>query len=177
MASKTRKIILPEVIPNTMRLYLDGSAIHYKANPDQIGGWGVYQTDGKAFSKGFKCGARDTTVSRMEMSAMDYALGLTIKHFEEGNTMPMKIYSDSQMVVRSILLGWLKNWVRERFVNRLNADIWRKIWDKLEKLRSMRVDYTIEHMNGHLEDLEHPHIFGNHMADGFADYKQYINKF
>ena len=110
----------------------------------------------------------------MEQEALDHALEFTINRIKSGEEKPIHIYSDSQFVVNSIHKGWLSNWVRERFIGRTNADIWKRIWSKLEILRKNKAEYEIHHMNGHLEDLNHPHIFGNNMADLLADYKQHL---
>lgn len=160
-------------------MYLDGSALTERHDPNKPGGWGVYMTSKLYGDKAYRGGAKDTTVSRMEMTAMNYALGLTIEYVESCslemyNPLQVQIYSDSQMVVRSINLGWLRNWVREKFVHRINSDIWKDIWGKLEYLKRLKADYEIIHMSGHQKNLDHPHILGNSVADMLADYKQYL---
>lgn len=174
--AKTKKIILPKFVPNTIRMYLDGSAIHYRADIRRVGGWGLYLTGENIEDKGFKGGEHNTTVSRMEMTAMLFALNLSLEYFNNGDYcgQPIKIYSDSQMVVRSINLRWLNNWVREKFIGRINSDIWIKIWEALVKLNKSKVDYEIIHMSGHQKNLDNPHVLGNNIADLLADYKQHL---
>lgn len=163
-----------EHIKNSLCLYTDGSAITHIVDPMCYGGWGLYITDHKDEHIGFQGCATNTTVSRMEQEAMDRALKFLVKIIKSGEKRPIHIYSDSQFVVNSINKGWLSNWNRERFIARANADIWKRIWGKLEKLRKMKSVYHIHHIRGHQKDLDNPHIFGNSVADVLADYKQYI---
>ena len=167
-----KKIILPEYIPGTLRMYLDGSALTARHDPSQPGGWGVYLVSTVFGDRAFQKGAKNTTISRMEMEAMSFALNLTME-YSKLTHQKIQIYSDSQMVVRSINLGWLKNWARARFTNRTNADIWKEIWGKLQELKRIKANYEIIHMSGHQKNLDHPHVFGNNIADMLADYKQY----
>ncbi len=161
------KIINPIVIPNSLRIYTDGSAVVKNNRP---GGWGVYITDGNGYENGFKGKAIETTVSRMEMVAMRVALDFGLSHWNINNQKIM-IYSDSQMVVRSINNGWLKQWQRENFHNRVNSDIWIDIFNLWETIRKTKVNLTITHIRGHQKNLDNPHVFGNCVADGLADYK------
>lgn len=158
MSKRRQTKELPPVVEG-VRVYTDGSAY----TETRQGGWGVYIIfpDGQELFYSSK--VEDTTISRMEMAAMLKAMEvLERKGVENAN-----IYSDSAMVVNSINKGWLKNWAREKFVGRLNSDIWMPINDVLN--RGLRVG--VHHINGHLKDTSHPHIFGNSVADLLADYK------
>lgn len=144
---------------NKVRIYTDGSA--YKGK----GGWGVYLVNGKdeEFYKGRT--PENTTISRMEMSAMLKALELALR-FKF-----VDIYSDSQMVVNSINKGWLFRWERDGLELRKNNDIWKDIIIAFRKLKKNRVNFTIHHINGHGLDNSDPHVFGNNVADILANYK------
>tara|TARA_R110000851_G_scaffold308705_4_gene467731 strand:+ start:987 stop:1508 length:522 start_codon:yes stop_codon:yes gene_type:complete len=171
---KTTEKSKPEYIEGSLCLYTDGSAITHLVNVKRYGGWSLYITDHKDEHIGFHGGAENTTISRMEQEAMNRALEFLIKRVNSGENRPIHIYSDSQFVVNSINKGWLSNWNREKFIARANADIWKRVWGNLEKLRLMKSVYTIHHIRGHQKDLTKPHVFGNNVADVLADYKQFL---
>lgn len=157
--SKRRQTKPLPPIETGFRIYTDGSAY----TQTREGGWGVYVASPDGDDTFFKGRASDTTISRMEMYAMQRAIELIV----EGNLYPANIYSDSAMVVNSINKGWLNSWVREKFVGRINSDIWEKINDGLSNCKPI----GIHHINGHLKNTDHPHVFGNSVADILADYK------
>lgn len=99
-----------------IHIYTDGSS---RGNPGP-GGWGsilMYNNICKEISGGF----RHTTNNRMELLAVIEALkALKRKDIE------INIYSDSKYVVNSIVKGWLLNWQKDKFKNRLNADLWKE---------------------------------------------------
>ena len=72
----------------------------------------------KELSKGFRL----TTNNRMELlSVIDALESLT----REG--LDIRVYSDSQYVVRAVREGWLENWMRTNFKGgKKNADLWRR---------------------------------------------------
>jgi len=153
------------IVHNTDRYYTDGSA--YIGN--RLGGYGVYgiMLDGTEWeTNGFES---DTTISRMEMYAVHLALK---KGCINGRT--FTVYSDSAMVVNSIVRGWLKKWVETKNIHeRPNCDIWWKIYCELQNLQHQHIKFEIYHINGHRTEVEHPHVFGNHVADLLADYKNH----
>lgn len=99
-----------------IRIYTDGAA---QGNPGP-GGYGVilkYNDHVKELSQGF----RHTTNNRMELLAVITGLEAIKK---EG--IPVTIYCDSQYVVKAVEEGWLWNWEKKNFVQKKNADLWRR---------------------------------------------------
>lgn len=100
-----------------LTIYTDGSA---RGNPGP-GGYGVilmWKGVVKELSKGFRL----TTNNRMELlSVIDALESLT----REG--LDIRVYSDSQYVVKAVREGWLENWMRTNFKGgKKNADLWRR---------------------------------------------------
>ncbi len=96
-------------------MYTDGSA---RGNPGR-GGYGVLLMSGhhkKEISKGYL----HTTNNRMELMAVIAGLESIKK-----NELPVKIYSDSQYVVKAVKEGWLYNWIKTDFKGgKKNKDLW-----------------------------------------------------
>ena len=81
-------------------IYTDGSCI---GNPGP-GGWAaIVLCDGKQIE--LSGGTSDTTNNRMELMGLIRGLKALDKY-----TTSVKIYSDSQYVVRAFNNGWLKSW-------------------------------------------------------------------
>lgn len=101
---------------NKIHIYTDGSS---RGNPGP-GGWATllsYNDNIKEISGGY----RYTTNNRMELISVINALkALKKKNLE------IIVYSDSKYVVNSINKGWLLNWEKQKFQNRLNADLWQE---------------------------------------------------
>lgn len=161
---KKQKNSIPPYYPSNW-IYTDGSAYH----KTKKGGWGVYAVfrDGK--EEFYKGNEDNTTVSRMEMSALLKALKIS-SNIKSGDR--LSIVSDSIFVVNSINKGWLFNWHRDQYFGRINADLWKEIYHHYKLLQDRGVVIRIHHINGHQKDMQHPHIFGNSVADILADYKQ-----
>lgn len=143
-----------------MRIFTDGSC-NYK---NKIGGLGVYfdTNPTKYISKGFY----NTTVGRMEVTALYYAL----------KNCPMSrvdvtVYSDSQYVVRSIMERWVYGWEMKNFKICKNGDLWVKVVREIRKRPLMNLE--LKHIKGHQKDLENELVFGNTIADLLADYKRH----
>jgi ribonuclease HI len=117
-----------------IHIYTDGSA---RGNPGP-GGLGVilmYKNHCKEISIGY----RYTTNNRMELSAVIEALKkLKTKDIE------IVIYTDSKYVANSIQKGWLMNWKKDNFKDRLNADLWKEY---LEVSKGLKL--SIEWVKGH----------------------------
>jgi len=172
LTEKQKHDKLPPVKDNYIYLYTDGSCIASKGG---LGGYGVYisNTD-EEFLNGFKSGLfNGTTTSVMEMKAMLYALKYILNIGESSTYDGITIISDSEFVVKSINLGWLDRWSTESFVDRANSEIWKEIYDTISAIKEKKIEYSIEHIYSHQKDLSHIHIYGNHVADNLADYKQY----
>ncbi len=132
----------------SITIYTDGSS---KGNPGP-GGFGVlllYGQHRKEISKGF----RKTTNNRMELWAVIAGLEAITK-----KELPVKIYSDSQYVVKAIKEGWLNTWMRTNFKGgKKNPDLWRKF-------HALSKDFSIEMIwvKGHADN---PH---NNRCDELA---------
>ncbi len=96
-------------------MYTDGSS---RGNPGP-GGYGVLLMY-KQHVKEMSCGYKLTTNNRMELLAVIAGLeSITNKNI------PVKIYSDSQYVVKAVNEGWLKNWIKTDFKGgKKNSDLW-----------------------------------------------------
>lgn len=100
-------------------IYTDGSAL---GNPGP-GGYGailMYGEHKKEISGGFQ----HTTNNRMELIAVIEALKILKK---EG--LLIKVYSDSQYIVKAIEQGWLNKWMKTNFKGgKKNSDLWRQYY-------------------------------------------------
>ncbi len=126
-----------------VRIYTDGACL---GNPGP-GGYGVvllHDDKRRELSGGF----RRTTNNRMEITA-------AIKGLEELRY-PCKatIYTDSQYLANSIMLGWAKrwranNWKRARNEMAVNPDLWARLLDLCDKH-----EVIFEWVRGHAGDVE-----------------------
>ncbi|KAF0236661.1 MAG: ribonuclease [Prolixibacteraceae bacterium] len=95
-------------------IYTDGAA---RGNPGP-GGYGVVLLSGE-FRKEMSDGYRHTTNNRMELLAVIEALeALKIQGSE------VTIYTDSKYVADAVTKGWVWDWVKKRFKNKKNSDLW-----------------------------------------------------
>lgn len=98
-----------------INIYTDGSS---RGNPGP-GGYGIvllYKDKRKELSQGYRL----TTNNRMELTAVIKALQ-SIKN----DQIEITVYSDSKYVVESIEKGWIWNWEKKHFKNKLNTDLWK----------------------------------------------------
>ena len=104
--------------------YTDGSL---KGSPGNTsGGWAsIILEKGKVIKKLYS-GLKNTTSNRMEITAVLE----TLKYFKEPSN--IVIYSDSQYVVNSINMGWVKHWFEKEDYEKKNIDLWFEILDLLE---------------------------------------------
>ena len=106
--------------PQQVTMYTDGSA---KGNPGR-GGYGVillYNSHKKELFAGYLM----TTNNRMELMAVIAGLEALKK---EG--LNVKIYSDSQYIVKAIEEGWLEKWVSTNFKGgKKNKDLWMRFYE------------------------------------------------
>ena len=97
-------------------VYTDGAA---RGNPGP-GGYGVVLMSGqhrKEIAEGF----RNTTNNRMELLAVIVAL-----ESAKGADHEITVYSDSKYVVDSVNKGWVFGWVKKRFKDKKNVDLWKR---------------------------------------------------
>lgn len=127
--------------------YCDGS---YQSSIN-CGGWAsIILEDGKVIKKLYQ-GYKNTTNNRMEIRGVLE----TLKYFKD--PVKIKIYSDSQYVVNSIVNKHVYKWFEDQDYSKKNLDLWFELLDLLEYH-----DVTFEWVKGH-EDNEM-----NNMADMLA---------
>ncbi len=111
---------------NGLTIYTDGSA---RGNPGP-GGYGailIWKGQQKELSAGFRL----TTNNRMELLSVIIALEALNR---EG--LDIRVYSDSQYVVKAVREGWLENWIRTDFKGgKKNADLWKRFYKLYRKHR------------------------------------------
>ena len=100
---------------NQLIIYTDGSS---RGNPGP-GGYGAILMFGNC-RKELSAGYRLTTNNRMELLGVISALeALTRKDIT------VKIYTDSQYIVKSVQLKWLDKWIKTNFAGgKKNKDLW-----------------------------------------------------
>jgi len=109
---------------NLVNIYTDGSS---RGNPGP-GGYGAILIWGdikKELSKGYRL----TTNNRMELIAVIASLEAMKK-----TDLELVIYSDSNYVVKAVMQGWLKKWVRTNFKGGIkNSDLWLRYYELSQK--------------------------------------------
>lgn len=124
-----------------VHIYTDGAA---KGNPGR-GGYGVVMETavaGKLYRKEFYEGFRLTTNNRMELLAVIVGL----EKLKNPQTKVL-VVSDSKYVVDSVLKKWVFGWEKKKFVDRKNADLWKRL---LVVYRKHAVDFKwIKGHNNH----------------------------
>lgn len=121
-----------------VHIYTDGAA---KGNPGK-GGYGVVMEsikEGKTYRKEFFEGFRLTTNNRMELLAVIVGL----EKLKNSGTKAL-VVSDSKYVVDSVLKKWVFGWEKKNFLDRKNADLWKRL---LVIYRKHQVDF--EWIKGH----------------------------
>ncbi len=123
-----------------VEIFTDGAC---SGNPGK-GGYGVilrYNQHIKELSAGFKA----TTNNRMELLASIAGLEALTKEGSE-----VTIISDSEYVVNSVIKGWVFNWERKAYKDRVNADLWKRF---LIAYRKHQVQFKwVRGHAGHLEN-------------------------
>jgi ribonuclease HI len=124
-----------------VHIYTDGAA---KGNPGR-GGYGVVMetaVGGKVYRKELYEGFRLTTNNRMELLAVIVGL----EQLRNPNTKVL-VVSDSKYVVDSVLKKWVFGWEKKKFIDRKNADLWKRL---LVVYRKHTVDFKwIKGHNNH----------------------------
>ena len=104
-------------------IYTDGAA---RGNPGP-GGYGIVlisEQHRKELSQGYKL----TTNNRMELLAVIIALeALKVPDSE------VTIYTDSKYVADAVEKGWVFQWVKKRFKNKKNPDLWLRFLEIYKK--------------------------------------------
>ena len=125
-----------------VHIYTDGAA---KGNPGR-GGYGVVmEWVGKPYHKEFYEGFRHTTNNRMELLAVIVGL----EKLKNPKTRVL-VVSDSKYVVDSVVKKWVLGWEKKGFIDRKNADLWKRF---LVIYRKHHVDFKwIKGHNNHLQN-------------------------
>jgi len=104
-------------------IYTDGAA---RGNPGP-GGYGIVMLSGE-FRKEMSDGYKHTTNNRMELLAVIVALEtLKIPGSE------VTIYTDSKYVADAVTKGWVFDWVKKRFKDKKNPDLWLRFLEVYKK--------------------------------------------
>lgn len=102
-----------------LTIYTDGAA---RGNPGP-GGYGAILKWGET-EKELSGGYRLTTNNRMEIMAVIAALEALTKR-----NLHIRVYSDSQYVVKAVQQGWLNNWIKTDFKGgKKNKDLWKRYY-------------------------------------------------
>lgn len=111
-----------------VEIYTDGSSL---GNPGP-GGWGAvlkYGNHRKELSGGYKL----TTNNRMELMAAIEAL----KALKNGETLAVKLHTDSSYLANAIKKGWLEKWKANNWKRKTktvpNSDLWIRLLELLTK--------------------------------------------
>lgn len=124
-----------------IKLYTDGAC---SGNPGP-GGCSAILTFGES-RKELSAGYKLTTNNRMELRAV--IMGLEAMKRKDVKVI---IYSDSKYVINSFDKGWIYNWEKEKFHNRINADLFIRL---LELYRSFsKIEFVwVKGHSGHNEN-------------------------
>lgn len=151
----------------SIKIYTDGSS---RGNPGR-GGYGVILLWGKHIKELSK-GYRLTTNNRMELMAVIAALKALKK-----NNLNLLIFSDSNYVVKAIMEGWLKKWIRTNFKGNIkNRDLWER-YEELSKNHNIHFKWVKGHAenfyNNRCDILATEAADGNHLLvdDGYESLK------
>ena len=146
-------------------MYTDGAS---RGNPGP-GGYGTILM-WKGNTRELSAGYRYTTNNRMELMAVIAGLEALKK---EG--VRLKIYSDSQYVVNSVVKGWLKNWIATDFKGgKKNRDLWLR-YNELSKKHHIQFHWVKGHAsnphNNRCDELATQAADSSHLLedDGYED--------
>lgn len=142
---------------NLINIYTDGSS---RGNPGP-GGYGtvlIWSKIKKELSQGYQ----HTTNNRMELMAVIAALEALKK-----NELELVIYSDSNYVVKAVMEGWLKKWLRTNFKGGIkNSDLWLR-YHELSKKHQIHFKWVKGHaenvMNNRCDELATQAADGKHL--------------
>lgn len=164
-----------------IKAYTDGSAVVVGPKKGN-GGFGTYFPDLFGSKQGFSAGFENTKTGRMEVMALYYA----IVPFEVDKNIHLKVYSDSQYVVKTFTEKRLEKWIRGNWISNgaqiKNVDLWIKVKEALDNRPNLKLELI--HIKSHQVEKEKnpvakayllldPNIVGNMMADILADYKRH----
>jgi len=105
-------------------IYTDGAA---RGNPQGPGGYGTVieytNSSGDLFTKELSKGYKKTTNNRMELMAVIAGLNALNRPCQ------VKVYSDSQYVIKAFNENWLEGWLRSDWKKGKvkNIDLWKRL--------------------------------------------------
>lgn len=144
-------------------IYCDGSC--YAKHPEKLGGFGVYiQWKDREYS--IRKGYSNTTISRMELRAILYAL----KAIKYDIPCTVLLYSDSQYAVEMIKKNGF-DWSQGKIRDFENFDLLDEIFKEIEQHKKLRL--KLIWIPGHRKRIDDPIVRGNFIADFLADYKKH----
>jgi ribonuclease HI len=101
-----------------VHIYTDGSS---RGNPGP-GGYGiVMEQQARGLKKEFAQGYRKTTNNRMELLAVIVALEKIKK-----TDIPITVFTDSKYVSDAVNKKWIDGWIRRKWKNVKNVDLWKR---------------------------------------------------
>lgn len=153
-----------------IEIFTDGAC---RGNPDGPGGYGAVMrykdADGQVHTKELSEGYLNTTNNRMELMGVLKALQ-ALK-----NPCSIRLYTDSQYIVKAFTEGWLENWIKSNWKRGKskepvkNQDLWERI---VEAVAMHKVQFIwVRGHNGHPENERCDELatqaadFGPHQAD------------
>lgn len=144
-----------------IEIYTDGSAVARKgAENNMKGGFGVVFTIDGEIKKTISKGMYPTKTGRMELMAILSALKILAKDQKA------VIFSDSMYCISCFNKGWLKNWERNNWPERIkNKDILQLLLYEYRKFRPRSIIF--KHVKGHSGNKF------NEIADKLASYKNF----
>lgn len=132
-----------------VHIFTDGAC---RGNPGK-GGYGIIMewvdrpssADGKSYRKEYSQGYRKTTNNRMELLAVIVALEQLKKE-----KLDVVIYSDSKYVIDSVVKGWVFGWLKKKFKNKKNPDLWIRFL-KVYSKQNVKFQWVKGH-NNHIQN-------------------------
>ena len=107
-------------------------------------------------------GFRLSTNNRMEIMATIYGVSKFISLVDDGTlegAKQLNLYSDSEYFEKCINQNWIAKWQQNDWMTSgyqgrkptavKNKDLWEKVLEYQEKLRSMGITLTVTHVSGH----------------------------
>ena len=167
----------------TIIAYTDGSAVIRGPNSGN-GGFGTYFPDFYGVKKAYSFGYSKTKTGRMEIMALYHAISAL--YYSHKEPIKLIVYSDSEYVVKSFTENRLEKWIKADWTNTSgevkNRDLWEAILKALEGRKFLTLE--MRHIKSHQVEkekdkekkkllLSNPHIVGNMVADGLANYKRH----
>lgn len=146
-----------------LTIWTDGSC--NCKDPEKLGGSGVYiQWKDKEYclSKGYS----ETRIGRREAEAFLMA----IKVIKKNVRCTAIFHIDSQYVI-NMLKNHYFSW-KLGTLQGANLDLWDEIFKEVNGHKKLRI--KLFWVKGHQKDLTDPIVYGNHVADELANYKNHI---